>query len=406
MDTIRALAALPARFAQTLRRRPLESDLVLAAGLAAIETVTALALVVPVTPGAPTGRVIAVRAVLLAAPLALRRRFPIGVAVVTIAQLPFYWGFGKNNEIGAWIALGVAVYSAAAYGRRPLAAWSCAGLATALGFIVLANDTDAVSTARLVAALVFLAVPFALAWATGSIVRELRRTRSQLQHRTAQLAAEREAGARRAVLEERVRIARELHDVVAHYVSLMSVQAAVARRLFTSRPDQALAAIGEVETAGRQAVSDLQQLVGVLRSDDPDPGPAPQPGLDQLADLVEHTRRAGLAIDVRIEGAPRSLPAGIELSLYRIAQEALTNTLKHAAGASRAEVLLQYGTGTVRLDVTDDGRGSRPGPAPSAGSGTGNGLIGMRERIALHGGRLEVGPTTTGGFGVHAVVDA
>ncbi len=400
MTRTRALAALqrPRLTApQHLRRRPWEFDVLLVVALTALVTATTLALVVPEVPNAPSTTEIVLRAAILVGPLALRRRFPIAVLVVTVGQLPLYWGFGQNNEIGAWIALGIAVYSAAAYGRRPLAGWVCAGVLVALVTLVATTQGGQGSVATIAAAVVFLAVPFVLAWTVGSIIRELRRTRAELEERNAQLAAEREVGARRAVLEERVRIARELHDVVAHYVSLMGVQAAVARRLFGSRPEQALEAIGEVELAGRQAVSDLQQLLDVLRSDEPEPGLAPQPDLSRLADLVEHTRRAGLAIDLWVEGEQRQLPAAVELSLYRVAQEALTNTLKHA-DASRADVRLRYGVDVVELDITDDGR-------PAAGvAGRGKGLIGMRERIGVHGGRLEVGPLPAGGFRVHAVV--
>jgi signal transduction histidine kinase len=396
------------RATDALQRHPWAADLLLVAALAGFTALTGIVLVAPEVLAPPSAPRIVAVAVALAAPLALRRRFPIGALIATLVQLPFYWGFGQDNEIGAWTALGIAVYSAAAYGRRPLAGRVCAALLGALIVLVIATAPDLESPIRVAAGVLFLSVPFGLAWPMGSIVRALRETREQLQASNLQLAAEREAGARRAVLEERVRIARELHDVVAHYVSLMSVQAGVARRLFRSRPEQALEAIGEVEVAGRQAVSDLQQLLGVLRSDEPDPGPAPQPGLGQLPDLIEHTRRAGLAIDLRIDGERRELPAAVELSLYRVAQEALTNTLKHAA-ASRADVRLHYRPGSVELEVLDDGRGAAQGPngsGPVVSRNGGRGLVGMHERIGLHGGRLDVGPAPSGGFRVHAVVEA
>lgn len=388
-------------------RDPAVADLALAVTLCAVETLTCIALVVPVMPNAPEPAVIVIAAAVMSAPIALRRRFPVAAMVTTICLLPFYWAFGQNNEIGAWMAIGIVVYSASAYGRRPAAGWVCVGLLTALALLVAVDAPDLESPAQIAAGTLFLAVPFGLAWSMGSIVRELRSTRSQLEERNAELAREREAGAHRAVLEERVRIARELHDVVAHYVSLMSIQAGVARRLFASRPDEALAAIGEVETAARQAVADLHQLLTVLRSEEPAlgtaprPERAPQPDLRQLPDLLEHTRRAGLAIDLTIEGEPRPLPAGIELSLYRIAQEALTNTVKHA-GATRAAVRLHYLADSVELDVVDDGQGSEhPGVGEANG---GKGLLGMRERMGLHGGRLEAGRTPSGGYRIHAVV--
>jgi signal transduction histidine kinase len=375
-------------------------DLALVVALVAIGTLTGVVLVVPQLPQAPGNLTIFAWAVLLAAPLFWRRRFPIAVLTVTLFQLPFYWGFGRENEIAAWMALGIAVYSASAYGRRPLAGRVCALLLIGLVTLVVLTSPQPASGAEIAAGALFLAVPFLLAWPMGSIVRSLRSTRSELELRNAQLAREREASATRAVLEERVRIARELHDVVAHHVSLMSVQAGAARRLLDRRPDDARQAIGEVETAGRQAISDLDQLIGVLRSDAPEQGRGPQPGLAELPDLIAHTRKAGLAVDLQVDGDRRPLPVGVELCLYRIAQEALTNTLKHA-GASSAQVRLCYRAAAVELDVVDDGVG--PGESPISHSG-GRGLVGMRERVGLRGGLLELGPGPSGGFRVHAEV--
>jgi signal transduction histidine kinase len=398
-----ALRRLPDRAARLLRSHPQAADVLLVVVLWAIVTTTSLALVVPELTAPPDDVAIALRAAVLVGPLALRRRFPVAVLMATVGQLPFYWGFGQNNEIGAWTVLGIAVYSAAAYGRRPLAAWVSAGLLAALAGLVAVSEAGRQATAQIAAAMLFLLVPFLLAWTMGTTVGQLRRTRRELQERNEQLATEREASARRAVLEERVRIARELHDVVAHYVSLMSVQAAAARRLFRSKPEQALEAIGEVEAAGRQAVHDMQQLLLVLRSDETAPTLDPQPDLRRLPDLVEHTRRAGLSVDLHVEGELRPLPAAVELSLYRIAQEALTNTLKHAA-ASHADVRLRYQADAVELDVTDDGRaGAEPRDGGTVAGGR-KGLVGMRERIGLIGGRLEAGPLPEGGFRVHAVV--
>jgi signal transduction histidine kinase len=210
---------------------------------------------------------------------------------------------------------------------------------------------------------------------------------------------EREVNARRAVLEERVRIARELHDVVAHHVSVMGVQAGVARRLFDRDPAEAVAAIGSVETASRQAIADLQQLVGVLRRQGDGDDLAPQPSLQRLPELVEHMRQTGLPVELTVKGHQGPLPAGVELSAYRIIQEALTNTLKHA-GPARAAVSVRYGNGAVELEVVDDGQGSPPA-RPGTG---GKGLVGMQERVRLYGGRLDVGPRLGGGFRVHAVL--
>jgi signal transduction histidine kinase len=172
----------------------------------------------------------------------------------------------------------------------------------------------------------------------------------------------------------------------------------VARRLFDRDPAEAVAAIGSVETASRQAIADLQQLVGVLRQDQGD-DLAPQPSLQRLPELVEHMRRAGLPVELTVQGRRGPLPAGVELSAYRIIQEALTNTLKHA-GPAQAGVTVRYGNGSVELEVVDDGQGPPPG-RPRSGS---KGLVGMRERVSLYGGRLDVGARPGGGFRVHAVL--
>ncbi|HKQ02607.1 MAG TPA: sensor histidine kinase, partial [Actinomycetes bacterium] len=243
------------------------------------------------------------------------------------------------------------------------------------------------------------ALPFLLAWPLGTMMRRLREYRAALEERNRQLDHEREANARRAVLEERVRIARELHDVVAHHVSVMGIQAGVARRLFDRDPTEAVAAIGSVETASRQAIADLQQLVGVLRRREEGDDLTPQPSLGRLPELVEHMRQAGLRVKLTVQGLQGSLPAGVELSAYRIIQEALTNTLKHA-GRAQAGVTVRYGNGLVELEVVDDGQGP---PARRPGTG-GKGLVGMRERVNLYGGHLDAGARPGGGFRVHAVL--
>jgi signal transduction histidine kinase len=237
-----------------------------------------------------------------------------------------------------------------------------------------------------------------------------------LEERNAELTVEREANARQAVLEERVRIARELHDVVAHHVSLMGIQAGVAQRLFHSRPDDALEAVAAVQTGSRQAITDLHQLLGVLRGAadphdntdhrDPDPDPdgdcetsEPAPCLDQLPALLSAVRHAGLPVDFAVQGLPQPLPPALELSTYRIVQEALTNTLKHA-GAARAGVTISYHPdAAVEVDIVDDGHGHPPTTGPG-----GRGLVGMQERVNLHGGQLETGPLPAGGYRVHAIL--
>jgi signal transduction histidine kinase len=219
------------------------------------------------------------------------------------------------------------------------------------------------------------------AWALGEAARNRR------------VAIEEET--QRAMAEEQARIARELHDVIAHSVSMIVVQAAAADDVFDERPDQAREALRSIEQAGRDAMAELRRLLSAVRPGVQEEGTEPQPGLDRIDELAESLRAGGLQVAVRREGEPADLPAGLDLSAYRIVQEALTNTLRHAR-ATRADVTLSYATDALELDIRDDGR------AP-AGNGTGgHGLVGMRERAALLGGELEAGPHPDGGYRVHA----
>jgi signal transduction histidine kinase len=213
--------------------------------------------------------------------------------------------------------------------------------------------------------------------------------------RNRKLAIQEEA--RRAVTEERARIARELHDVIAHSVSVIIVQSGAADHVFVEQPEQARAALRSIESAARDAQRELQRLLAPVRPGAPAEPAEPQPGLDRLEQLVAPLRAAGLRVDVRREGPARALPAGIDLSAYRIVQEALTNTLRHAR-ATRAEVTARYAPDRLELTVLDDGRGA----APTPGDGAGFGIVGMSERAALLGGTLEAGPLPGGGYRVLA----
>jgi signal transduction histidine kinase len=239
----------------------------------------------------------------------------------------------------------------------------------------------------------FITLLFAIIWlgglALGSKVEQAR----EADERATRLEREREERARAAVAEERARIARELHDVVGHSVSVMTVQAAGVRRLL--RPEQAREreALLVVEQAGREALAEMRRLVGVLRRPEEAPALAPQPSLQHVERLVEQAREAGLPVELRIEGEAKQLPPGIDLTAYRLVQEGLTNAIKHA-GASQAEVVVRYGEGDVELLVSDDGRGVSDGSS----AGGGHGLVGMRERVAVYDGELEAGPRAKGGY--------
>jgi signal transduction histidine kinase len=263
-------------------------------------------------------------------------------------------------------------------------------------FVWLSQERYDVSPKILLIAPIFANLLIAGAtWWFSDAVRIARERQVQLAARTLQLEKERELNARRAVLDERVRIARELHDVVAHHVSLMGVQAGAARRVLPRDPARAEEMLNAIEATSREAVTELQRLLGFLRRDGDD-SLAPQPSLQHLHGLLTQMQEAGLPVALNLEGDARPLPPGVDLSAYRIVQEALTNTLKHA-GPARAVVTLRYDTRALDIEVSDDGA-DPPNGSPQGG----NGMLGMRERVALLGGWLQAGPQPGAGFRVRA----
>lgn len=275
--------------------------------------------------------------------------------------------------------------------------WSLVG--AGLAFVLVVTDLDPT---------VF---PDAGAWLTGVLVLltwyagRRRRFRGEylrlLEERAAQMERERDSEAQRAVAAERTRIAREMHDVIAHQVSLMTVQAGAARTVLAADPESAATAIGAVEQAGRQALSELRHLLGVLRHSESGQTLDPQPGIDDLAALVRRVEDAGPVVTWETRGAIGALPARVQLTVYRIVQEALTNVIKHAGADVRVALDLDIDDHAVRLSITDDGKGGESGGVRVSGE---HGIAGMRERAALLGGRLTAGRTTTGGFEVRAVL--
>ncbi|AJT65348.1 sensor histidine kinase [Streptomyces chattanoogensis] len=252
-----------------------------------------------------------------------------------------------------------------------------------------------------------LTVPFVLAWVLGDSIRTRRAYWAQLEEKAARLEKERETQSRIAVAAERARIARELHDVVAHNVSVMVVQADGAAYVLDAAPDQAKQALETISGTGRQALAEMRRLLGVLRTgEQPESGEyVPQPGVEELADLIDQVRGAGLPVDFRIEGEPRPLPSSIELTAYRIVQEALTNTRKHGGPDAGATVRLAYRDSELDLLVEDDGRGAQQELYEEGGAdGLGHGLIGMRERVGMVGGSLHAGPRPGGGFRISAAL--
>jgi signal transduction histidine kinase len=229
------------------------------------------------------------------------------------------------------------------------------------------------------------------------VLRSRRRLIDELQSTARALELSQDENARAAVAAERVSIARELHDVVAHAVSVMIVQAGAAELVLDAEPERAREPILAVQESGRQALSELRRLLGMLRPDRLRTSAlVPQPGLAELGPLADKLREAGLSVDLHQSGVPDGLPPGIDLAAFRIVQEALTNVLKHA-DATVAHVALSYGADVIELEVTDDGRGSRSGT-----DGGGHGLLGMRERATAYGGEFHAGPAEAGGYGVIA----
>jgi signal transduction histidine kinase len=239
-------------------------------------------------------------------------------------------------------------------------------------------------------------VMVAAAWWLGDATRRRQEAVAAARERAAELERAREELARRAVVEERLRIARELHDVVAHSMSIIAVQSGVGAHVLDSQPEEARKALAAVEATSRQALAEMRRLLGVLRQEaEPSGSLTPSPGLAEVDALAADVARAGARVEVRIEGTRPALPLGLDLSAYRIVQEALTNVVRHA-GPATARVRIRYAPDTVDIEVVDDGRGAGTGRAD------GHGIAGMRERAALYGGSLDAGPLPGGGFRVAA----
>lgn len=330
---------------------------------------------------------------LLALPLAWRRRAPlavvvgfVGVAVLNETLSPRGLFAGSPPLLASLAAAALVFYSVGAYAEsRPAVAGATIGVAGLWTTVIVSGEVDVQSF--LFSAGLVVASP----WLAG-------RTARSRHLRAAAIEREREQREQLAVGDERARIARELHDVVAHSVGVMVVQAQGARRVLDGDPDRAREALGAIEHTGRTALEEMRRSLGVLRRDGAEAALTPQPGMDGLGALVEHTRRGGLTVEVTLEGEPRPLPQGVDLSAYRIVQEALTNAVKHASGA-HARVTVRYGEHDLELEVADDGSGAS---VNGSRRGSGHGLVGMRERVALYGGEVRAGPGPEGGFVVRA----
>jgi signal transduction histidine kinase len=390
-----APASRPA-WARLLALRPPLADVLLAAGVLVVAQIQTW-MDTSFQPKLP----LALLAVLITVPLAWRRRAPFAALLVT-GVAAWVLSVGPVGDAAyTFIAVVVAVFSVGAYAepRR-----SVLGCALVLGTLWVGGlqDNARHPGVRGPSDVVFVTVVFGGAWLLGRALRGGGQHAEQLAQRAAQLEADQQAQARAAVAAERARIARELHDVIAHSVSVMVIQAGAAEQLLEQAPQRARGPLEAVQDTGRQTIVELRRLLGILREDGQEPSLAPQPGLAGLDLLVEEMRQAGLPVQLQVQGRPWRLPPGIDLAAYRIVQEALTNTLRHA-GPARAEVTVRYQDHAVELEILDDGPGA--GPHAAADAGSGQGLVGMRERVALYGGTLQAGPrpdTTGAGYAVRA----
>jgi signal transduction histidine kinase len=329
--------------------------------------------------------------VVAGASLAWRRVHPIPVALVVVVASVVQASLGMSMHTAVAPVVGILLVSWAIganeeRGRAVLGlVLLVCGVWCGVGIDVL-RGTDSYGSTDVPWIGMLIALPGVLGMRFGARTRSLR---------AAEARAERlELDRREAIVEERTRIARELHDVIAHSVSVMTVQAGAAEEMLRVDPPRAVEPVRAVQETGRQALVEMKRLVGMLREGDEEAGLAPQPGLAEVERLVTQMRDAGLDVVLQVEGTPRPVPIGVDLSAYRVVQEALTNSLKHGGGAP-AVVTLRYGERELALEVTDDGRGD-------ATDGQGHGLAGMRERVGIFGGSFEAGPRAGGGFAVRA----
>jgi signal transduction histidine kinase len=327
----------------------------------------------------------ATTAPILAATVAIRRLQPFVAGVVAQGVMALSFGvWGNTQIIASSIAWFCALYGLTMWTSSRLFVWGA-------GFVAASNLAAALGSHGTLQK----SVPFAVV--TLVVMLLVRRVVGDRERRARLAERERDLAAREAVVEERARIARELHDAIAHNVSMMVVQAGAERRVLDDDHQPTREVLATIEQIGRGALTEMRRLVGMLRSE-ADPPLAPQPGIDDLATLVAQVREAGLPVDLRVEGERRDLPVGVELSAYRIVQEALTNALKHA-GDAHAMVRILYGPDSLELEIVDDGTG---GTSPVLGGG--HGLVGMRERVALYGGRFDAGRRPTGGFAIRVLL--
>jgi signal transduction histidine kinase len=331
---------------------------------------------------------------LLVVPLIWRRRFPLatfaGITLVALAQ----WAL--NVQLTADVTLLVYLYTVAS--RYPIRAGILAAAVVGAGTVMAAVRWPLTRLSWVETSVLF-AGPVLASFLLGVSVQHWRNSFSALTERARQLERERDQQARIAAAAERTRIAREMHDVVAHSLSVMVTLSKGAALKQAAEPERANMAMRQVAATGHQALDEMRRLLGVLRTEEPPQSRQPQPGMAQIDGLFDQVRSTGLAAELTVTGAPAALPPGAELTVYRIVQEALTNALKHAVEPTRVSVAIAYRPDSVTVDVRDDGAGRRGRPEADT---AGHGLTGMRERAAVYGGEVTAGPGPTGGWHIHA----
>jgi signal transduction histidine kinase len=369
--------------ASLLRRYPFDALVVLVAAVAEIK--------VWIGPAVEPKTIFIIGSLLWTLPLLLRRRFPFAAPVFTFAV--------QAGSAAAIPTLGVETTSLVALllsfwvvGAENVRGQAIAGAAIGFASIAVVAELDVrVGPGDAVVGSVMGGIVFLIAY----VLQRRSKRATELEKGVARHEREREERERAAVAAERARIARDLHDVIAHGVSVMTVQAGVARLFLAEDPTRAREPLLSVEKTGREALAEMRRLFGIVRGEEGDTALAPQPGLARLDALLEQARNAGLPVELTVEGERRMLPPGVDLTAYRIVQEALTNARKHARPL-HAHVKIRYGREALDLEITNDGRRTQNG------EGTGHGLVGMRERVALYGGELEAGPRRRDGYAVRA----
>jgi signal transduction histidine kinase len=371
-----------------LTRHPMLVDGVLAFGLAILGLGAALKV-------GPELRLPLLAAITV--PVAFRRRYPVQAFAISGCALAvdLLTGGGPGGSLLATLVL---LYTLAAYRPRRI---SIPGLLVSVAgawAVVVVRVGSSVGGLNLVLlALVISSGTALVAWVLGDSMRYRRAYLRELEDRAERLERERGTQAQIAAAAERARIARELHDVIAHNVSVMVVQADGAGYALRTEPERAGQALAAIAQTGRQALTEMRRLLGVLRSGDEQSGLAPVPGLDQIRELIDQARDAGMSVSLTLFGAPRPLSEGAELVAYRVVQESLTNTRKHGGLAAAAAITMSYEPDGLLLRMTDDGLGGA-----AASDGIGHGLNGMRERVAMYGGAVQAGPLPGGGYQVTA----